>query len=129
MEQILLAYSRPKETVAAIMMLYKNMKVEVRSPDEDTDYFNIVTGVLQGDTLAPYLFIICLEHMLQTSLNLMKGNGFMLAKVRSRNYPTRTITDADYADDIALLANTSVRTKSLLHSLELAASGLHVKRN
>ena len=35
------------------MMLYKNTKVKVRSPDGDTDYFNIVVGVLQGDTLVP----------------------------------------------------------------------------
>ena len=34
-------------------------KVKFRSPDGDTDYFNIVASVLQGDTLAPYLFIIC----------------------------------------------------------------------
>ena len=35
---------------------------------------------------------------------------------------------ADYADDIALLANTPAQTKSLLHSLEQAASdiGLHL---
>ena len=33
MEQILLAYGLPKETVAAIMMLYRNKKVKVRSPD------------------------------------------------------------------------------------------------
>ena len=58
MEQILLAYDLPKETVATIMMLYKNTTVKVRSPDGDTDYFDIVAGVLQGDTLAPYLFII-----------------------------------------------------------------------
>ena len=38
MEQILLAYSIPKETVAAIMILYRNTKVKVRSPDGDTDY-------------------------------------------------------------------------------------------
>ena len=63
MAQILLAYCLPKETVAAIMMLYKNMKIKVCSPDGDTDYFNIVAGVLQGDTLAPYLFIICLDCM------------------------------------------------------------------
>ena len=31
------------------MMLYKNMKAIVRSPDGDTDFFDIVTGVLQGD--------------------------------------------------------------------------------
>ena len=60
MEQILLAYGLPKETAAAIIMLYKNIKVKVHSLDGDTDYFNIVAGVLQGDTLAPYLFIICL---------------------------------------------------------------------
>ena len=35
------------------MMLYKNMKVKVRSPDGDKDYFDFVAGVLQGDTLAP----------------------------------------------------------------------------
>ena len=33
----------------------------------------------------------------------MKGNDFTLKKARSRQYPTKTITDADYADDIALL--------------------------
>ena len=38
MEQILLAYGLPKETITAIMMLYKNTKVKVRSSDGDTDY-------------------------------------------------------------------------------------------
>ena len=46
MEQILLAHGLPKETVAAIMILYRNTKVKVRSLDEDTDYFDIVAGVL-----------------------------------------------------------------------------------
>ena len=35
------------------MMLYKNTKVKVHSPDGDTVYFDIVAGVLQGDTFAP----------------------------------------------------------------------------
>ena len=46
MEQILLAYGIPKETVAAITILYRNTKVKVRSPDGDTEYFDIVAGVL-----------------------------------------------------------------------------------
>ena len=35
MEQILLTYSLPKETITAIMMLYKNMKVKVCCLDGD----------------------------------------------------------------------------------------------
>ena len=81
------------------MMVYKNTKVNVRSPDGDTDYFDIIAGVQQGDTLAPYLFIICLDYVLRTSIDKMKDNGFKLAKERSRRYPTKTITDADYADE------------------------------
>ena len=46
MEQILPAYGLRKETVAAILILYKNIKVKVRSPDGDTDYFDIIAGVL-----------------------------------------------------------------------------------
>ena len=99
-------------------MLYKNTKVKVHSPDGDTDYFNIVTGVLQGDTLAPYLFIICLDYVFRTSIDLMKENVFKLAKERSRRYPAQTITNMDYADDIVLLANTPAQAESLLHSLE-----------
>ncbi len=36
MKQILLAYGVPKETIAAITILYRNAKVKVRSPDGDT---------------------------------------------------------------------------------------------
>ena len=89
MEQILLAYGLPKETIDAIMMLYRNTKVKVRSPDGDTDYFNIIAGVLQGDTLAPYLFIICLDKVLRTSIE----NGFKLTKEKSRRYPAQTTMD------------------------------------
>ena len=128
MEQILLAYDLPKETVAAIMMLYKNTKVKVRSPNGDTDYFDIVAGVLQGDTLTPCLFIICLDYMLNTSTDLMIENSFKLAKERSRRFPAQTIMDVDYTDGIVLLANSPAQAKSLLHSLKLAAAGigLHV---
>ena len=116
MEQILLAYGRPKENVAAIMMLYRNIKVKVFSQDGDTDYLDIVAGVVQGDTLAQYLFIICLGYVLRISIDKMKDNGFKLTKERSRRYPAQTITDADYADDIALLANTPAQTETLLYS-------------
>ena len=124
MEQILLVYGLQEETVAAIMMLYRDTKVKVCSLDGDTDYFNIVAGVLQRDTLAPYLFIICLDYVLRTSIDKIKENGFKLTKERSRRYPAKTITAADYADDIPLFANVPAQAKTLLHSLERAAAGI-----
>ena len=106
MEQILLAYGIPKETVAAKTILYRNTTVKVRSPYGNTDYFDVLAGVRQGDTLAPYLFIICLDYVLRTSSDIIKENGFELTKKRSKRYSAKTITDADYANDIAILANT-----------------------
>ena len=58
----------------------------------------------------------------------MKDNSFKMKKERSRRKPAQIITDADYADDTALLENTSAQTETLIHSLERAAAGicLHV---
>ena len=76
------------------------MTVKVRSPDEDTNFFDIVAYVLQGDTLAPYLFLICLNYVLQTSIDLMKENGFSLEKARISRYTAQSITDTDFADSL-----------------------------
>ena len=125
-EQILLTYGLQKET---IMILYRNTKVKVRSPDGYTDYFDIVAGVLQGDTLAPYVFIICPDHVLRKSIDKIKENGVELTKKRSRRYPAKTITDDDNADDIGILANTPTQAETLLHSLERAAAGIDLHVN
>ena len=57
----------------------------------------------------------------QISIDLIKENGFTLEKARSWWYPTETITDSDYADDLALLIDTPAQAESLLHSLKQAA--------
>ena len=103
MKQILLAYGTPEEIVSAIMMLYKNTKSMVRSPDGDTDFFNITKGVLQGDTLAPYLFVICLDYIMRSATENNANLGFTLQQQRSRRHPPKMITDADYADDLCII--------------------------
>ena len=97
--------------------------MKVHSPDGDTEYFDMVAGILQGDTLVLYLFIICLDYVLRTSIDKIKENGFELTKKRSRRYPAKTITDADYADDIALLANTPNQAETLQAAADIV---LHV---
>ena len=81
-----------------------------------------------GDTSSNPKRIYCfLLHV--SFLARFRENGFELTKKRNRRYPAKTITDADYADDIALLANTPNQAETPLHSLERAAAGigLHVK--
>ena len=66
--------------------------------------------------------------MLRKAIELIKENGFKLEKERNRRYPTQTITDVDYVDDIA---NTPALIETLQNSLERAAAGIgfHVNAN
>ena len=121
MKEILSAYGIPKETVDAIMIMYQDTHSMVRSPDGDTDFFDISAGVLQGDTLAPYIFIICLDYVLRKALDKNNELGFTLAKRKSKRYPAMKITNADYADDLAVLADVLKDATFLLHSIERTA--------
>ena len=107
------------------MILFRNIKVKVRSPDGDRLHCSRCTARRHTN---PYLLIIGLDYVIRTSIDKIKENGFKLSKERSRRYPAKTITDADYIDDIALLANTRAQAKTLLHSPERVAAGigLHV---
>ena len=115
-----------KETIAVIMMLYKNTKVKVHSPDGDR-LLQRYSRCTTRRYIALYLFI-CLDYVLRTSIDLMKENCFKVAKERSRRYPEQTITDANYINDITLLAKSPTQAKPLLHSLEWATGdiGLHI---
>ena len=66
--------------------------------------------------------------LIRISINKIRENGFELTEKRSRRYLAKTTTDAEYAEDIALLANTPNQAETLLHSLEraTAGNGLHV---
>ena len=64
-------------------------KVKVRSPNGDADYLDIVAGLLLGNTLASYLFIICLDYVLRTSIHKIKENGFKLTKEKRLKVPCK----------------------------------------
>ena len=74
------------------MILYKNTKSMVRSPDEDTELFDILAGVLQGDTLAPFLFVKYLDYMLRISVDKCNEYGLtedsILRKSLRQTMPT-----------------------------------------
>ena len=129
MKHILKSYGIPAETVNAIMMLYMNTRFMVRSPDGDTQFFEITTCVLQGDTIAPFLFINCLDYVLKSSIDCSPNFGFTLKKRRSRRHPATYITYTNYADDIAITADSMENIKQLLNQIEEKAKDIGLKIN
>ena len=94
----------------------------VSTADGDSDPFNIVTGVLQGDPLAPFLLIICLDYAMRISI--AESDGIVLKKRRSRRHPSQILSDLDFADDIALLEETITKAQDLLHRVEKACQSV-----
>ena len=54
----------------------------------DTNFFDVVAGVLQGDTLALYLFITFLDYVYWTSIDVTKGKKQTIFR---RNYNGRRL--------------------------------------
>ena len=125
--KILDAYGVPERIVDLIDALYQDTVASVLTEDGPTEIFNILAGVLQGDTLAPLLFIIAVDYVMRKTVS-GEEFGFTLEPRRSRRYPARKVSDADYADDLTLLADSIEEAQKFLERLEESAAsvGLHI---
>ena len=124
--EILSDYGVQKKILDGISILYKDTVTQVITPDGETDFFEITAGVLLGETLAPYLFVVALDSALREATKDTL-TGFMLEKRQGSRKPAVYITDADFADDQALISNYVELAQVLLSRLEIAAEtiGLH----
>ncbi|KAI8514995.1 hypothetical protein Bbelb_075860 [Branchiostoma belcheri] len=120
MFSVLRHYGIPEVIVNAIQVLYYNSKSAVFVDGNISDPFQVTTGVLQGDVLAPFLFIVLIDYLL---LESTKGtdSGVVTHPRQSRRHPAQTLNDLDFADDIALLESTIPRAQEQL--TKTAAAG------
>ena len=119
MFKILCAYGLPEQLVNTIKDMYSNGQAKVPSPDGKTKSFQVTSGVLQGNTLAPYLFIIVLDYALQKAMQGREEElGFCLKKQQSRSTGLVVLTDLDFADDTALLSEEIWQAQELLKTVE-----------
>lgn len=127
--EILKAYGIPQQVVSAIEVLYTNTVAKVISPDGDTDFFEVLAGVLQGDTLAPYLFVIALDYVMRTATKDEGAVGFTLREARGRRCPVEIICDTDFADDLALTSDTLEQAQLFLLKVESIAAQIGLYLN
>ena len=86
--------------------------------DGITKAFDILAGVLQGDTFAPYLFIIIIDYIMTTAID---DDDSEYGPTRSRRMCSQKLSVEELADDVALIVDAIEGTKLLLDSLEHAA--------
>ena len=131
MFQILKLYGIPGDIIEAIKIFYTDTSATVLSPDGETPLFNICAGILQGDTLAPFLFILVVDYILRVSVDKINDNGLEIQPRKSSRHPAVYLTDTDFADDIALISGSLSNAQNLLRSMESAANsvGLHLNES
>lgn len=130
MVKILQAYGIPDRIVKAIEATYSETKAKVLSPDGNTEEFHITAGVLQGDTLAPYLFVIMIDYALRmATMEREEELGFTINKRKSKRVGPEIVTDLDFADDIALTSNDANQAQELLSHVEHSSAKLGLRIN
>ena len=121
MFKILSLYGIPTQIIDAFKILYTETSATVLSPDGETSPFDICAGILQGDTLAPFLFIMVVDYVLRMSVDKINNSGLEIQPRRSSRNPAVYLSDTDFADDIALISGSLTNDQNLLLSLESAA--------
>jgi len=115
------------------MSLYHNAKAKVKfAPDSFTDFINLSIGVLQGDTLAPYLFIIVLDYVLYNALSNASLGLQLTKKVGTRTRtttPATYLSDLDFADDIMLTSDCAIKAQTMLSAIEETALKVGLRIN
>ena len=119
MSKILRNYGIPKRIVNVIAVTYIIIKNRVRLGEKLKEVFHITTDFLQGDTLAPLLFIIILDYILkQTDPN----HGIKAHLLDS------DVSLPNFADDIFSFDSNETAAGEHLQNLqkETAAVGLKI---
>ena len=98
---LLNTYGVPPLLVTAILDLYDGSSAFVQTSHGPSEEFSTTSGVLQGDTLAPLLFLLVVDYVLRRCLD--EADSFVLAPRRCSRLPTTLLPALAYADDIALL--------------------------
>jgi len=103
------------------MHIYNSSCSRVRLKNHLSELFEVTKGVLQGDTRAPFLFVIVLDY----SLWKIAANYSFTTK----QDPYHDLSDLDFADDIALLDEWTMRASSHITALAKLASRVGLQVN
>ena len=110
----------PEEITKAAMEMMQGHTVRLKGFD-DAAPIEVKMGVLQGDTLAPFVFILLVDAILRQLLPFKGVDG----PCRDTSFPIRALA---FADDVLLLARSRRELQQMFLTFEKHARrlGLHI---
>ena len=121
------SYCLPPKLLSIMRALHEDSTAAVRAYGKLSDKFSVTSGVRQGCVLAPTLFNFYFDVAIRMALeeHRQQGSGIRVAYlldadlVGNRRIPKleTLVTDLEYADDMALLANNWSDLTAMLDSL------------
>ena len=94
---ILHKYGIPQKYINIFKALYKDSSCCIKTESGMTEFFLILSGVQQGCILSPFFFLIIIDYVMRKAMNTQEVG------IKWSN--TDWLTDLDFADDVAILAN------------------------
>lgn len=110
----------PEKLLNLIKAYYAQTRSKVRCYGEESDFFDICTGVRQGCVLSPILFNYIIDWILEHSLADFAGMRAGL------DCP---VTDLDFADDVATLGESYADVQHALTQINQTAKLVGMKIN
>jgi hypothetical protein len=124
--QLLAAYGIPERLCRIVTALYTGISASVRTKDGLSDIFHTETGVLQGDTLAPFIFVLCMDCVIRCAIPC---GQFGISIGTQRDHMQKRIGVLAFADDVVLLEECPVKAQQMLTRMETSAATLGLRVN
>ena len=97
MFKILHHYGIPEPVTEAIKVLYTDTKSSVLLDGQQSSEFRVKTGILEGKTLAPFLYIIVVNYIMTNSGH--KHLDFIMQCRLSSRSPEVRLNDLEFAEE------------------------------
>ena len=125
--QIMESRGAPAKLIALIKNLHDSHRCVVRAEQMQSEWFSVSTGVKQGDVLAPMLFNLYMDTIVQQLLPQLQAMGASIwysldGQLTEARHPTheQLLWILLYADDAVLMCRTAEQLQAAVLATDIA---------
>ena len=120
--KLLRLYGVPEKIISLIRCIFRDMSGRIAHAGQQSESFEVKTGVRQGCLLSPFFFLLIIDWIMKITTT---------GRNNSIQWTLWTqLDDLDFADDLALLSHhhSQMQDKTSLPENPLAGTGLKINR-